>query len=600
MRWRICVAGLALALLTATAGAADRAGAFEDPLFGGIDSLPRFGVDSVEGVSQTDRARQNLRNAADLFSLESAWYYPDLSLAGREAALSLYGLGADLTSVYWRGRPLRDPRTGRGLLNYLSLYGVSGSAAIKPGQSFAPTLIFQPVAALPDAPLTALHHREGFYGFQPVEFLHIRPVSQTSRLTFGGYFPRFTGRLLPASAYRGHILSAAFDRTNGGSKWGFSLHDGFHEVENPYQLYGTKTLKSDVDLYFERGVWDGYGELRFYRSESVSHRGDWGDYGREFGIAAGFSRGEKFARITASRIEGRLPAGGKYQLGRLESAIGLKREVRGGSATGSIGASGWVFDRLAPTLSLAYVKPYEKKTSLKVGLSQGVNSSSPEQMLASYPSDRFETPLDPLLNSRRDLPARGGKLPLSLLRFAAVGATRDLEQFGRFGGELFYWKDTRPAGWQVEGDSVVRWSAFPRRSVAGWSARYDWREGYYRASLGMTGLIRDLAGDDPLRAEPPYRMIGEAGWRRSLLDGRLDADVSLLTKFFSSFHSPDERLNEPLGGAATVDLRFTGQIGRFTFYYGLHNLGGTDYTLVPGYPMMHKEEYWGVDWFLID
>jgi len=372
-----------------------------------------------------------------------------------------------------------------------------------------------------------------------------------------------------------------------------------HKVESPFETYRTDVHRNDLDVAYSTRLSEAEVNLRTYRAETSTDRGDWGEYGREVGGEVDWNRNGWNGSARATRLDGALPGGSKYDLAEIAASVGKRTELAGNQVGVAIGAEGYWSSRIKPTLVLNASRNLDSLTAISIQILQAVNPHSPEQMYASYGANRFEEPLDPILDYNRSLPARGRQLAPTLMRSVQFEATRSLNM-SKFSGALFAWNEVNSAAWQVEGDSIVAWQPIADRRLYGWRAGYEIRHSYWRGGFSAVGLIRDFSAGDPQVAEPPFRLTTEVGWHRFFYNDKLETDILLSSRYYSMFHSPAERPNEPLGGKLPVDLRFTGRISRFTLYYGIHNLNGVHYQLVPGYWAMHKEEYWGVDWLLFD
>ena len=133
------------------------------------------------------------------------------------------------------------------------------------------------------------------------------------------------------------------------------------------------------------------------------------------------------------------------------------------------------------------------------------------------------------------------------------------------------------------------------------SLRFD-REPY-RAKISFVGtnLKEETSVIIPVAyREPGFKMIWEIGWHRNFWDNDFETDISLGGKYFGSFDAYGPNGWEKIGNAYPLDFRLTFRIRRMTLYYGVHNWNSYQYYLMPNYKMIHKEEYWGISWLLID
>ncbi len=574
---------------------------FGHPLFDGDDSLE---VSLIERwhLTSHDRATLNLRHTADLFAKDIRIYYPDLVTPGREAVLSPLGAGVNWSKAIWNDRPWRDSRTNRADLNLLPPMMI-GKVESKIGGVLDGEIGFglqrlSPVEASTRQALTSLHHREGFYGFGPVEFTHTRSLTENSRLYLGGYFPSSTGRFPPHSGYHGQTLWSRYKKDwSAENSLSIMAMDGLHHVESPYQATRNDAHRNDLDLNYETGLLTQALVLSLYRSETLYLLDSMHTYGREWGLGIRFGSEYLYGKIRTGNRDGWLGDGHHYTETEFSGTVALKQSLGEINLSGAVGAEGIIPDRLYPvgsllaSLSLKEMTPYFK-------ISQAVDTHSPEQRFARYSSFRMEEPLEPVWALYPNLPIEGNDIPATLIRSAEIGAIIPLSA-GEVKGSAFVWHEVNSAGWVVRGDTTIFWSGIKDRSAEGWQGEYKYNRNEWRGTVSAIALYKnnDIS---TYSVEPPFRCTWEIGRHKSFYNGAFETDILLSGRYYSRFNSISERSGERLGGAFPLDMRFTGRIRRFTFHYGLHNWNSARYSLIPGYKMMHKEEYWGVEWLLIN
>jgi outer membrane cobalamin receptor len=134
-----------------------------------------------------------------------------------------------------------------------------------------------------------------------------------------------------------------------------------------------------------------------------------------------------------------------------------------------------------------------------------------------------------------------------------------------------------------------------------------WRGGFVAGqwaiwdSLELAGRLSfDDPVDDPNQFVPDKSGWGTITYRRTLLHGdlRLIGRVEgvywgerILSQSFRTYTVPE---------ASVVNFRITATIREFTIFWGMNNVFSERYRLVGGYPMIHREEIYGVRWNFLD
>lgn len=579
---------------------------FGHPLFNEFDTLD-YQDPAYMRLTPGERAVLNLRHTVDLFSKDIRFYHPDLVTPGREALLSPLGAGLNWSKATWNGRSWRDARTNRAVLNLLPpmmIGSAESSIGGGTGGEFGFGLLqLSPIEVTSRQALTSLHHREGFYGFAPVEFIHARPLSESSQLYLGGYFPVSTGRFPPHSGHKGQTLWSRYCKDwNEHRSLSISGIDGLHKVESPYQTTTDHIHRNDIDLNYRMPLYSRQIQFDFYRSESFYILDSMHTYGREWRAGIKYGQETLFGKFSAGQRDILLSEGTLQSDVEVSGAVAFELSIHQVDISGAIGGEGVAPKRIRPVGTLTASMPL-KQVTLFGKLGQAVDTHSPEERFAQYRNFHLEEPLDPIRAASPASNLEGAVLPPTILHYGETGFVTPLFA-GSLKATVYGWRETHSADWlprldTSSADWSLVWSEVADRSGEAWLGEYSWSEGEWRGNVSAVGVYQSKAAKSSF-TEPPYRLQCEVGRHKFFYNGALEADFLLSGKYYSRFHSILEQPGEKLGGAFPIDARFTGRIGRFTFYYGLHNLNSAKYSLIPGYKMMHKEEYWGIDWLLID
>ncbi|MCF7811354.1 hypothetical protein K9N50_10255 [bacterium] len=555
-------------------------------------------------------ATSKVENVGDLFFPEPGIYHPDLVTAGRPVYLSSYANGLRGTRVFWRGRPLRDMRTGRSDLNLLPIANIGGLRAESWGAlngaiATGAAIDIQPLDIQIDEPLTFLTHQDGYYDFGPVEFLHSRPVAQRTQFTAGGLVPASWGRF-EHSVYKGHILYGQVSKTIANSdQLSISCLSSLNKTEIPFTELTNTRNRSDFDAeyihHFENAI---KLSLQAYHSESITKLDSLDDYGRETGISARLFKGDFGGYFRASRLDGNLPLDAKYDLIEIETSAGWSKRIDLYRLYGLIGGYGWAPVRIRPVFSAGIEADVSALNTAFIQIKQAADPHSPEMMYAEYRAARPFDDYQPVWRTRPELPLIGADKPVTIQQSGRIGLRRKVP-YGEVEVSGFASNDINPVIWSVKHDSLITLTNLAKRYSYGWQGSWIFTNDPFRTSLSVTGIdFHEESGvSQPLTFhEPDFRLSWETGWHRSFWDDYFEADISLSGKYFSSFYAyeSDSIGWQKIGGAYPLDVRFSFRIQRFNFYYGLHNWNSYQYFLVPGYKMIHKEEYWGVNWVLLN
>ena len=243
--------------------------------------------------------------------------------------------------------------------------------------------------------------------------------------------------------------------------------------------------------------------------------------------------------------------------------------------------------------------------------------------------------LEPFINSNEEFPLRGRNIPPTRWYSGNLGLHKQLGSFQISASTFlslaknayiwYYGTDVAlrtsirhslngfnaPIGITVNQDSLITPVELGKLNIAGgsFSARYDLNS--YRITFSLFGTRKNQTakGFQPVTfREPNFRMLLETGWHRTFFNGDFEADILMSGKYFNSFFyysktdsgETETYLWRTLTQSYPLEFRLTARIKRFTLYYGVHNWNSYQYEQIPDYKMIHREEYWGIDWMLLN
>ncbi len=555
-----------------------------------------------------DRSILNLEHSGDLLGNDVRFFHPDLVTLGRTVQLSSLGSGISSTRLLWHGRPFRDLRTGQAYFDLIPLHAVGGVKSVHWGALNGVTspgaiIEFQPTDNRYDKPITALYHRDGFYDVRPVEFLHSQRLATNLYASFGGGMFASQGRFAHANQDGMTLYTDVIRTFEESGLITLSYMSDNNKVEIPFSNIVNTTRRSDMDVQwkFTPDSLTKY-EITLYRVEDQVKWDSLKNYGRDVGLSLRASKGELGGYLRLNRIDGRLIGDAKYELIELESSVGYRNNFDTGSLSLSVGAYGYWLDKIRLVGTLDYQIDIPSVGHLFLQAKQAVDPHSPEMMYAEYRNGRPFNDYDPAWLMRPDLPIIGRDLPIPITRGGQVGVKRPI-RIGELELSGFGSVTQNKTIWGIEGDTIVTPVGLDWLWTYGWMASWNWHNDPFRAMIGMVGTSSksSLAQlDNYINEEPAFRLIWEAGWHRLYWDDVFETDILMSGKYYSEYDAYGPNGIEAVGGAYPLDVRFTGRIKRFTLFYGVHNWNAYPYYLVPGYKMIHKEEYWGMNWMLLN
>ncbi|MBM3329580.1 MAG: hypothetical protein FJY67_08955 [Calditrichaeota bacterium] len=272
------------------------------------------------------------------------------------------------------------------------------------------------------------------------------------------------------------------------------------------------------------------------------------------------------------------------------------------------GATGALPDRILPAGGVTLIVPVTADLlGLRIGAYLTAVIPSPMIEHGRYVNGLPANPLMPFGANNFGLKFEGARQPASAIWSGEATLVHRMPiGYSEFG--LIGWSEAKPIIWEETPDAVIKPLIIGQRDAFGWQAQHRWMHEQWRARVAAIQIavsepkhlyddVRTLHRPLP---EPRFRAIWEAGWHETYWNEVFEADIALSGQVFSRFESRLAPRDQRLGDAYPIDLRFTGRIKQFNFYYAIHNIGAFPYHLVPYYRMMHREEYWGIEWTLFD
>jgi len=580
---------------------------FGNPLFTHAYQSSTYDGGQISYLTSKTLTSLNIKQVSDLMNYDIRFFQPDLVTDGQEIVISMLGSGDRSTKATWRGRPLRNPRTGAADLNRLSHIWIRGLKSVHSGSLGGVsgpdgTVEILPVDVVKADPLTLLHHREGFYSFQPVSFVHARRLGADTDLITGGYFPSSPGRF-PNAVHDGSNLFGEIKKHLSGNR---ILSVGHQTRNDKVGITFTDSSRSvkdnDFDINLHKEFSSGSSANLFgYHLERAEREGKFRAHSRTWGVGGRSHLDSIGIYGRLGRIDIDMPSTEKIRIIEVESSVSTNRKFRGFQLWGLAGIGGWLPDRTGLNAVISVERMIKEYGSVGLLVSRNSHPLTPEILYSDYERARPSKVLNTVWRAGTDLPIQGRILPKTTTDNTELHWSHS---YGEYIAEVSAFQKTnkKPVIWTIEDDIIVPRTRSDHRT-RGWMANLNWKSNPYRANLSMISIFRNEdveAGVPGVMPEPRFRLSVEYGWHKIFMNGRFEADVSLKVNYLNAYYSQSEEGYEEMGGAYPLHLRMSGRIRSFTMYYGVHNWNSYQYFTVPGYKMMHKEEYWGIHWLIMN
>lgn len=566
-----------------------------------------FFVALPEAISRST----HIRSLYDITFIHQNNFSPIMGVHGQSEFISMNGYGPNGTRVFFNSRPWRNPRTGLSEIDlmptlFIDEVEVSGNGEHDGRMANGGVIAFETNIAAIDSPYTVLQYEEGYYKFAPAQFSHVRKLRANTTAAFRGMFPASRGRF-PNSELSGLTLMAEFNHLfDSGSSLDFSVISLRNESGIPFTEFHRLRKRLDFDLAYQHLVYDEQSlKYRFYRTQVLDRYYSNREF-RSLDFETGLNIAHNFRNFNTSFNIANLNldegAVSKSELLEIDfnHTIQLKYDSKKILLNG--GFYGYSIERVRPQFSMQVDETVLNDLNYSLILQQSVDPHSPEVIFADYRGGSPMFDIHPVWRNNKTLPVVGNDLAVTVTRSAGLNLSKPMSNNLIF-ASLLYAIDKDPWYWVIDGDSIITPYAIERRNrfiVNGGFTRI-WDE--YRFSLSAKGMFRDSS--DPskfltLFPEPQYTGIWQFGWTKDYWGDAFTGDVWIGGRHYHSFNLISRNENRQVSGAMPLDFQATARIFNFRIYWGLHNMFVSRYEFVPGYPMMHKEEYFGINWTLLN
>lgn len=567
------------------------------------DSIPTE-VISKSGLvlDDFDLGDFDYEETADWINLMPGVYPLDVGEFHQPYRVLFLGLSPKVTTYRYRGRVLSDPLLGSpetALIPPSALSELEYDAFSIAGSGPEITATLRDLSPLP--PTSRIAHRDGFYGMSYVDFGISQMITPSWRLNGGGRIANFNGRIGNTESYglnlRAEVVwwdssDAKADSSGLWGWWGISQNERKSGV--PYKTYdhNTKRYDTDIVLFWKKNQFHLYG---LQQSETYNNNEDgW----EETGIILNRDFNQLMKGIS---VEARAQLG-RWKLSNREWAV---TSGGGGTVKGFFEANHFLrFDGQA---GVDLSDDYDPARHLGLQVSRdifqilsGFASVTNHQYFpsrfesnASYEADEHYYPYSLVFWQYPDLPVAGdADLKNETITSYKVGINLQSDKLKGQLGAIHY-NLTDPIAWIVDDGKIRSINADAENSTGaiGWLRYYI----IPQIEFGATGSYLPI-DDNEKRMTPEVSAHSWLQYKLLLFHDHLDLRFRLWLDAWG------ER-NLPVPGGwvdAPLDLVTSGRINariyNFQIYYNVLNMFDLKYELLPGYPMIHREEVLGISW----
>jgi hypothetical protein len=509
------------------------------------------------------------------------------------------------TRVIHRGRTYEDHLLGSPELNLISPGSLSNLR-------FNPLGIEAPGAEIggeirvsaPEPPSSRIATRDGYYGLGFVDFDLTEYVTPSFLLNGGGRVSNYNGRLPHSEGYglnlRAEVVwwDSTIAQADSSGLWGWwGVMQNSRDAEVPYKTvsHNFDRYETDFEFHYQTLTFNGYG---------IQHRESWGgvdDGWDEFGlgVSKSFNPGDlnitlglkgALARWKLNNISWRTASFGS---GELKTVWQMSENSNAEAVAGIAYADD--FD-LKNHIGILISTSLTKWTSLFAGAALHQRWPSRFETHANFPLRGHYLPYDPAFYQYPDEGIKGtsdldNETIVSAL--AGGGLKTDLLEAEL---ALTAYKIENPISWMAVDEQLVPHNASNEdfTGALSWFRYRPWET----VEIGGSGSYLPL-GSGERRLFPELMAHAWVQYKLLLFAENLDLRFRLWENFWGQRWFPIPGGWEKVEDDFILSGRINARLYGFQIYWGLNNIFGRDYELLPGFRAMHKEEVWGLAWTFV-
>ncbi|TKJ39779.1 hypothetical protein CEE37_10910 [candidate division LCP-89 bacterium B3_LCP] len=543
----------------------------------------------------------------DWVSLLPGFYPLDQGGFGQPMRFLFLGKPCNYLNSHYRGRRLEDHLLGVPELSWIppeALVGMDMQITGVPSAGIGLNTTLRSLNPVP--PSSRIASRDGYYGLGLVDFDLTEKIAPQLILNGGGRIATYDGHLYHSAAYglnlRAEVVwidSAQTDDADNRVRGWFGVTQNHLLSQVPFADIDHNRKRYELDAVLN------WGELSFnaygIQQNETYASGD-ADTWNEVGMIA---KAHKTGAIVSGEISLRA-ALANWRLKQMDWSATTFGDV-GISLTSaplnwlSIGSSAALdlsddFD-LARHFGVSATASLKSGLFLFTGISQDQRMPSRFETSADYQSGSHYLPFDPLFYQYPDSSVKGNYyLKNETCNDFCLGIQSDHEFLS---GSLSYchYLIQDPISWELQSGKITAFNATKEEfgGILG-SIRFVFTG---NLEIGGTGSYLPKA-DDEDRLFPELIAHTWIQYRLLLFHDDLDLRFRLWDDFWGDRSFPMENGWSKRDVDNILSVRIGAHLYGFHIYWGVNNIFDHHYELLPGYPMMHKEEVWGIAWNFIN
>ncbi len=600
---------MALPLLFSLNVSADEAAttAEESSSLDSLNSARPLPCSSAVVLSEDDLADMDAEEFGDWIVPLPGFYPLDQAGFGQPFRGQFMSLAPWTIDLHFRGRKLEDHLIGSPELGWLPPGSLSRV-------TYNPFALDSPGARIdadlrilePTPPSSRIATRDGFYGLGTVDFDLAQKVGPSLLLNGGGRVATFGGRLPHSEGYgltlRAEIvwLDSVIAQADSSGLWGWwGIMQNRRNSQVPYSSvnHNGERYESDAVLNWKRHTFHGYG---------IQQRETYG---------GGDSDSWDEAGLIATTHLGHEDLGGEVSLKGATARWRLKSMDWATTAFGGANASGrWKaldYLNLDAYLGLELSDDFDAErhlgfaaksgitpwSSLFAGVSQHQRQPTRFESAANYDPGEHYLPYDPVFYQNPELNVQGNPdlKNETYTRLFAGGQLRSSMLSGMLAYTQYSIEDK--IAWQVQ-DGKIRAFNAPEEDLEGALGSCILKP-HPRWQIGCTGSYLPVESGER-RLFPEFMYHAWAQYQLKLFNDNLDMRFRVFEDFWGRRWLPVAGGWEKEKEVHVLSARIGARLYDVHVYYGVNNILDKHYDLLPGFPMIHREEVWGISWNFVN
>jgi hypothetical protein len=561
-----------------------------------VDLLSRPSSPTAVTLDERRLTEMDHEEFSDWIAVMPGFYPLDRAVLGAPSYGQIPGLSSAYLRLSFRGRGLQDHLLGAPELNWIPPEALS-RIVYEPfslsSQGASIDAVLRTMETVP--PTSRIATRDGYYGLGTVDFDFGQKIAPDLVLNGGGRVATYGGRFSNSEGYGLNLRSeVTFKASAALAGWGGVMQNKSN-AEVPFSAvsYNRDRYDGDIAVIWKShyiGVYgvqqrasygggdrDGWDELgAVYRRKM-----QWQDFVCSLDLNAAIARWRLKGMDWSSTSFGSAAADIHWlreDVLRVDSHIGM-------------GLS----DDFDPErhLGLRVRRLLFKSVEFAAGVTQHQRAPSRFETSADFaPAEHF-LPYDAafLLYPTADIK---GKTDLRNETCTTVFVGPALNAPALTATLSGFWLRLKdPVQWRLEDNLLRPWNATPQETLGllGWiSIRpKEWAE------AGLSGSFAQADGNDK-SLFPEF--IGHAWmeFNQPAFQEELILRLRIWSDYWGRRDFPTAADWREVGDNLTLNARISAELLGVHLYWGVNNILREEYELYPGYPMMHKEEVWGVSW----